>query len=438
MGMHELTALRDGTLKGAWTLDLSGCDLLDVPPEVFELGETLEVLDLGRNAIGTLPAEFARLTKLRVLFCSGNAFDRLPPVLGACPMLSQIGFRGCGLREVPDESLPPTLRWLILTDNKLEMLPLALGERPTLQKLMLAGNALRTLPASLAGAPSLELIRIAANRLETLPGWLLELPRLAWLAFAGNPVEAGEPSTSVVEVQWSRLRLGPLLGEGASGQIYQARWPTEEGAEDRPVAVKLFRGVMTSDGLPAREMAACLAAGDHPNLIGSLGQVTGHPQGLDGLVMRLLPSSWRTLAAPPSQASCTRDVYPQDRRFDTGVALRAARGIAAACAHLHARGLMHGDLYAHNLLWDGHRGEALMSDFGAASFMPSEQSAALTPLDVLAFGVLLGELVERCDGGPVPAAVIALQQACVRSRPSERPHMTEVLEALRQEQNVVQ
>ena len=432
MSLHDLIALREGARAGARTLDLSGCDLRDVPAEVFALADTLEVLDLGRNAIRSLPGDFAKLTKLRVLFCSGNPFDRLPPVLGACPMLSQVGFRSCGLREVPGEALPPGLRWLILTDNRLETLPEALGERPALQKLMLAGNALTTLPEALAGASSLELLRIPANRFETLPHWLLELPRLAWLAFSGNPMDRAEPPPPVAEVPWSDLRLGPLLGEGASGQIYRATRAAPI-AEDRPVAVKLFKGSMTSDGLPAREMAACLAAGDHPNLIGSLGQVTGHPLGLDALVMRLLPMSWRTLAAPPSPASCTRDVYAQDRRYDTDVALTVARGIAAACAHLHARGILHGDVYAHNLLWDGERGEAMMSDFGAASFMPLEIAAALKPLDVLAFGVLLGELAERCHGKPVPAAVMTLQQACMRPRPSERPHMRDAFDVLSSE-----
>jgi len=37
------------------------------------------------------------------------------------------------------EALPPMLRWLILTDNRIDRLPEVLGERPHLQKLMLSG-----------------------------------------------------------------------------------------------------------------------------------------------------------------------------------------------------------------------------------------------------------------------------------------------------------
>lgn len=424
-----LDALRDGALAGARSLDLSRCGLRELPREVLALADTLEVLDLAGNALDTLPDDFARLTKLRVLFASGNAFERLPPVLGACPALSQVGFRGCGLREVPGEALPPSLRWLTLTDNALEMLPSALGERPALQKLLLAGNRLRELPACLAGAPNLELIRIAANAFEALPGWLVEMPRLAWLAFAGNPLDESAPSAKVSEVPWSRLRIGGLLGEGASGRIHRAVWPADGSTQKRQVAVKLYKGAMTSDGLPGREMAACLAAGDHPNLVGGLGHVVGHPDGLEGLLMPLLPASWRVLAGPPSQASCSRDVYSPDLALEPKAALCIASGIAAATAHLHARRLLHGDLYAHNILWDGDVGAAMLSDFGAACVMPANSAPALERLDVLAFGLLLGELLDRCRDEPALAAAHALRQACVRPTPAERPRMTEVLDA---------
>jgi Leucine-rich repeat (LRR) protein len=110
-------------------------------------------------------------------------------VLGDCPTLSQLGFRGCGIRAVPAEALPRDLRWLTLTDNRIDHLPAALGERPLLQKLMLAGNRIATLPDSLAGAENLELIRLSCNRLAALPPWLGRLPRLAWIAYAGNPAE---------------------------------------------------------------------------------------------------------------------------------------------------------------------------------------------------------------------------------------------------------
>ena len=422
---QTLTALRNGDLAGARELRLRE-GLTEFPREIFALADTLEVLDLSGGALASLPDDLGRLTRLRVLFCSGNRFERLPPALGDCPALSQVGFRGCGLREVPAEALPPALRWLTLTDNAIETLPAALGERPLLQKLMLSGNRLETLPDSLAGHSRLELLRLAANRFEALPPWLAELPSLAWLAWAGNPFDHGAPPPGRT-VAWSALRPGRPLGEGASGLVQAAEWT--DGAQTRPVALKLFKGAMTSDGLPEREMAACLAAGEHPNLTGALGQLADHPDGAQGLLMALLPPDWRVLAGPPSLESCSRDFYDPALRLDLDVALRIARDVATGAAHLHARGLSHGDLYAHNILWDGGAGRAVLSDLGGAAFLPGGPDDPLHRLDVLAWGRLLGELLERCEEES-PTAIRALRADCTRPEVADRPSMAQAVDAL--------
>lgn len=423
MSLATLQALRDGRLAGARELRLGGCGLAEFPREIFGLAETLEVLDLGFNALSALPEDLGRLRQLRVLFGSGNRFERLPPALGDCAALSQVGFRGCGLREVPAEALPPRLRWLTLTDNEIETLPAALGHQPALRKLMLSGNRLERLPESLADAPELELLRIAANRFEALPPWLSAHPSLAWIAWAGNPFDRIAAPAAVL-VPWSELELGPLLGEGASGQVHQARW---NGDSPRAVALKLFKGAMTSDGLPQQEMAACLAAGGHPGLVGALGRLHGHPEGLEGLLMPLIPGHWRVLAGPPSLESCTRDVYDPDLRLDAATALRIAQRVAAAAAHLHGIGLLHGDLYAHNILWDGAMGEAVLSDFGAACFLPGDD--AFKRVEMRAFGLLVEELL-ACVPGDGPPVLHDIRQWCLRPRPAERPSMEEVARAL--------
>ena len=181
-----------------------------------------------------------------------------------------------------------------------------------------------------------------------------------------------------------------MLGQGASGHIHAARW---RGA-GRPVAVKLFKGAVTSDGLPDSEMAASIAAGVHAHLIGVEGRIVGHPQGVQGLVMGLIPPSYASLAGPPSFATCSRDVYAPDRRFTCAQAHAIARDTGDALAHLHARGLVHGDFYAHNILVDD-QGHALLGDFGAASFLPEGDTVrreALVRIDSRAHAILVDEL----------------------------------------------
>ena len=148
-------------------------------------------------------------------------------------------------------------------------------------------------------------------------------------------------------------------------------------------------------------MAACLAAGRHAQLIEVLGQLAGHPQGRDGLVLELLDDAYRNLAGPPSLESCTRDVYPPGLRFELATALRLAASLAALMAHLHGRGISHGDFYAHNILWR-EDGACLLGDFGAASFLPDDAvlAGALRRLEVRAFACLLEELLERSEAPP--------------------------------------
>jgi hypothetical protein len=411
--MHTLEQLRSGALAGARRLTMR-CGLTEFPPEIFALADTLEILDLSDNALSALPADLHRLHRLRILFCSGNRYTELPAALGACPALTMIGFKANRIAHVPAAALPAALRWLVLTDNLIEELPDTLGACAQLQKLMLAGNRLRTLPASMAQLQRLELLRIAANRLAALPDWLLALPRLRWLAYAGNPFctqrEDTLAHTPSAAINWSALHVGQQLGEGASGVIYRA------ALGDDTVAVKVYKGAMTSDGSPLSEMAACLGAGPHPNLIPVRGHIEGHPDGAHGLVMPLISPDFHNLAGPPSLASCTRDTYADDQRFELSTALVIARGIASAAAQLHRRGIMHGDLYGHNILHDDH-GHTLLGDFGAASFYDPDgpQADALQTLEVRAFGCLLEELLDRCAG--VPASLRALQAACLQGTP---------------------
>lgn len=387
-------------------LDLRHRGLRSLPREVFDHAETLEVLDLSGNQLDSLPDDLPRLHRLKVLFASDNPFTELPEVLGRCPALEMVGFKANHIHTVREAALPARLCWLILTDNALPELPAGIGRCHRLQKLMLAGNRLRALPASLAACERLELLRLSANHFgeaETaLPDWLLALPQLAWLALAGNPFSdawAREHATAseAVAVPWSELVIGEPLGEGASGHILAAQWQ-RPGVGPQDAAVKLFKGAVTSDGLPRSEMAACLAVGSHPNLVAVEGRLTGHPEGREGLLMRRIPPGHRNLAGPPSFASCTRDVYAEGLRFSGAQARRLVAGVASALAQLHARGLLHGDLYAHNVLI-ADDGEPLLGDFGAAAFLPlgdPARRAALQRLDQRAFGWLVDEIAQRC------------------------------------------
>lgn len=427
--MHTLEMLRSRQLIGIRRLSLAA-KLTTFPEEILDLAESLEILDLSNNALATLPNSFAQLHNLRIALFNYNCFEVVPEVLAQCPNLSMIGFKANQITTVPPASLPPKTRWLILTDNRIRSLPQSIGQLPYLQKLMLAGNQLSALPETLIACQRLELIRIAANQLNQLPPWLLTLPRLSWLAYAGNLFAKESRSTRVdclPQIPWRHLVSEDILGQGASGVISRGVWRQPQG--EIPVAIKLFKGAITSDGLPEDELRACIAAGSHPHLIGPLGQVDDHPEAKKGLVLPLVPPTYNVLGGPPSLESCTRDTYPAETQFSLAVALAIAQGVAAAAVHLHSQGILHGDLYPHNTLVDS-AGDVRLSDFGAASFYdPTDRGVAqfLERLEVRAFGCLLEDLLDRC---PPNSRLRQLQQTCMQPDVRARPNFEAVLAEL--------
>jgi serine/threonine protein kinase len=166
------------------------------------------------------------------------------------------------------------------------------------------------------------------------------------------------------------------------------------------------------------------------------GKIAEHPTGAEGLVLELIDPAFRNLGGPPSLASCTRDVYAPGTVYTLRAALKIALGIAAAAAHLHTQGIMHGDLYAHNILYT-EAGEALLGDFGAACFFdPADlrRAAALQRLEVRAFACLLEDLLTHCPEAaavpPVYQAWQQLQHRCAQPEVAARPLFAEVVQEL--------
>ncbi|CAF1166340.1 unnamed protein product [Adineta steineri] len=294
---------------------------------------------------------------------------------------------------------------------------------------MLAGNALTSLPSTMAQCRNLQLLRISVNQLGKIPSWLFSMPQLSWLAFASN-IDRGvsQMDDDLTGVSWGDLTVMEQLGEGTSGIISKAH---RQNTTQQEVAVKLFKGELTTDGLPTDEMYACMAAGVHPNLVQVLGRIDGHPEQKRGLMLELIPSTFKTLAGPPSLDTCTRDIYQPGTSFSRSKLAQIASGIAAAAAHLHSRGIMHGDLYAHNILVGPNK--ALLSDFGASTLYGkdySDDAAAIERLEVRAFGYLLEELLEHIDPNDTHSesinAFTQLKEDCMQLEVLKRPNFAEI------------
>lgn len=394
--MHTLEQLRSGQLEGATHLTLSE-QLTHFPKEILTLASSLEVLDLTNNQLSHLPKSFSQLTKLRILFISNNNFTELPTILGACPNLEMIGFKSNKITTVNADALPKKLRWLILTDNKIATLPEAIGDCIHLQKLALAGNALTALPLSMNKLFNLQLIRLSANALTVFPDQLLDLPKLAWIAFSGNDFNRHQHVTnSLPYVASSDYQLDKVLGQGASGVISLAQWRSNPHQLNNDIAVKVFKGQVTSDGYPQDELNACLKTGAHSNLVASLAQVS-EPNYL-ALIMALIPAHYHNLGLPPTLITCTRDTFPAEFTLSIAAIATIVEQMTAVISHMQTRGVAHGDIYAHNVLVDDNA-NILVGDFGAASIyddLTLEQQQKITAIEWRAVGYFIEDLLSIC------------------------------------------
>ena len=423
--MNKVTELKEGKLIGATHIKIAeGLEIF--PKELFMLAETLEVLDLTDNRLSTLPENFGAFKELKILFLSNNHFSEFPTVLAQCPKLSMIGIRNNQIDTIAENALPLTTRWLILTDNEISKLPKSMGDLSLLQKCMLSGNRLTSLPKSMSKCHNLELLRIAVNHFTALPSFLLKLPKLSWLAYGGNPFCTKHPNcdTPLKEIKWGDLEVKEILGEGASGLISKAIYKNKE------VAIKVFKGEITSDGLPKEEMDINISMGQHPHLVDVLARVTHHPEGKDVLMLELIPPHFFNLGLPPTLETCSRDVYPEGFSLSLLHAHKILQGIADASTHMHARGIIHGDLYAHNIMIDAEA-NSILGDFGGASFFePKELEIrnGLERLEVRAFGCLIEELLLSKDNHSKSKRkkLVDLKKYCLNTVNTERPLFREI------------
>ncbi|XP_077331283.1 E3 ubiquitin-protein ligase LRSAM1 isoform X1 [Lithobates pipiens] len=158
-------------------LDISKCDLSEIPDAVFSMCRvlqkkvlilhsnflthlvpkacqlldlaTLKVLDLHDNQISSLPADIGQLTSLRVLNVERNALRTLPDSIGDLVQLQTLNVKANKLKV-----LPPTigglccLRTLDIRENRLNELPPALANVRTLETMSLDAVAMVFPPVS--------------------------------------------------------------------------------------------------------------------------------------------------------------------------------------------------------------------------------------------------------------------------------------------------
>ena len=191
---------------------------------------------------------------------------------------------------------------------------------------------------------------------------------------------------------------------------------------------------MTSDGYPQDELDCCLNAGEHDNLIKVVAQLDrSDVKSTLGLVMALIPKSFYNLGLPPSLQTCTRDTFEKNTVFDLKTIANVIHQMAKTLAHLHDKGVSHGDVYAHNAMIND-QADMLFGDFGAATnlmSLPESQRSATERIEVRAFGNLLEDLLQLNEPNTSEEQVLyaslnQLKNQCIDDDVDQRPSFSSV------------
>ncbi|XP_045923199.1 E3 ubiquitin-protein ligase LRSAM1 isoform X1 [Micropterus dolomieu] len=157
-------------------LDLSACELSEVPSSAFSICKVLQkkvlilhnnelrslipkgcdistlslkVLDLHENKLTSLPEDIGKLASLQILNVEKNCLKALPDSIGDLRLLQTLNLKGNCLSELPSSfgSLS-SLRTLDLSDNNIVQLPKALAYIRTLESFTLDAAMMSYPPVS--------------------------------------------------------------------------------------------------------------------------------------------------------------------------------------------------------------------------------------------------------------------------------------------------
>jgi len=378
-------------------LNLSGCEHINLPAdsELWSRFKSLKKLDLNNNSLTDLPDAMRVLSSLEILFLSENKMESIPQVIGKLDNLRVLSLRSNLLQELSATYLPTSsLVWLILTNNQISKIHSNIGEVKLLRKLMLSHNEIQNVPSELGECKDLELVRLANNNINSMPKVVLTLPKLAWLSLSGNPMSKPPKKVEKVIKETEIQMQSKVLGKGASGTVYQAKY------NGKDVAVKMFKQkIKGSDGNAADE-AAINGLINYPLAMSAIGVIPLEEDdgGYKGMVMDLISGTY-PLGKVPNFDTVTRDEgpSPHSANFTKEQVLSVVLNIASGLDYIHSSiGVSHSDVYLHNILRDGQF-VARLSDWGA-SFVYDRENAELAAMfehiEVLAFGRLVQDLFD--------------------------------------------
>ncbi|XP_071736613.1 plant intracellular Ras-group-related LRR protein 6 [Rutidosis leptorrhynchoides] len=214
---EKVIAMASRLSLGSKELSLGGHGLSVVPPQVWETNDITK-LDLSKNSIEDLPAQFSSCVSLETLILSRNKIKEWPSAIleplhnlvclkldinplrqipsdgfkatSKLQVLDLSGNAGC-LPEHPAFSFLLQLQELYLRRMQISEVRTDLLSLPKLRILDMSQNSLASIPEGFKDATSLQQLFLSDNNISTLPPQLgLLEPTLQVLQLDGNPLRS--------------------------------------------------------------------------------------------------------------------------------------------------------------------------------------------------------------------------------------------------------
>ncbi|XP_061635491.1 leucine-rich repeat-containing protein 7 isoform X10 [Phyllopteryx taeniolatus] len=164
-------------------------------PANFGRLSKLRILELRENHLKTMPKSIHRLTQLERLDLGSNEFSEVPEVLEQIHNLKELWMDNNSLQSIPGSlGKLRQLRYLDLAKNRIENLDTDVSGCEALEDLLLSSNMLQHLPDSIGMLKKLTTLKVDDNQLTSLPGTIGSLCLLEELDCSCNELESLPPT----------------------------------------------------------------------------------------------------------------------------------------------------------------------------------------------------------------------------------------------------
>ncbi|KAJ8299622.1 hypothetical protein KUTeg_023682 [Tegillarca granosa] len=196
-----------GNLTSLQKLNLKHTNICSLPPEIAYCQELEEILLWG-NTIESLPETLTEMLKLKTLALNYQSFcgvidehtetmyrkgqiitQHIPGVVFELPCMETLDLENTKINNLPD-TYNLNLKDLILRKNFLDSLPSSVYNLNHLTLIDLSYNLVKKLPEEIGRVVSLEKLRLDNNQLTTLPDNIGLLHNLEELDLASNQIQS--------------------------------------------------------------------------------------------------------------------------------------------------------------------------------------------------------------------------------------------------------